>query len=75
MDAVCVLADLIYTVLHDSCHGPEEDPVWLEVFSIISLVITSLFLIEIPITIYAFGVQYYNPFGSYKLMTRSLGTG
>ena len=64
MDAICVLADLVYTFLHDSCNGPEEDPTWLEVFSIISLVITSLFLIEIPLASYAFGIQYYNPFGS-----------
>lgn len=31
--------------------------------SIISLVITSLFLIEIPLTIYAFGFRFYNPVG------------
>jgi len=64
VDAICVLADLIYTFLSNPCSRPGEDPVWLEVFSIISLVITSLFLIEIPVAIYAFGIQYYNPFGS-----------
>jgi len=49
VDAICVLADLIYTFLSNPCSRPGEDPVWLEVFSIISLVITSLFLIEIPV--------------------------
>lgn len=64
VDAVCVLADLTYTFLHDSCNGSEEDPEWLKAFSTVSLTITSLFLVEIPLTIYAFGIQFYNPLGS-----------
>jgi len=65
VDAICVLADLAYSFLHDSCNGAdEEDPEWLFVFSIISLVITSLFLIEIPLMVYAFGFRFYNPLGA-----------
>ena len=35
----------------------------MAVLSYISLVITSLFLFEIPLTIWALGLQYLNPFG------------
>jgi len=39
-------------------------PKWLEVLSHISLGITTFFLIEIPLSIFAFGPKFYNPFGS-----------
>lgn len=64
---MCVLADLGYTVLSDTCtpvEGPDA-PVWLEVLSNISLGITTLFLVEIPITLWAMGLSYYNPFGPF----------
>jgi len=65
IDASCVLADLIYTFLSPGCTPPEgEDaPQWLEVLAHISLAITTFFLIEIPLSIYAFGFTFYNPFG------------
>ncbi len=64
-DAACVLADLGYTVLSDTCEPPEgpDAPLWLNVLSHISLGITTLFLAEIPITIWAMGFSHYNPFG------------
>lgn len=62
VDATCVLADLIYTFLSLGCN-PEDSPQWLEALAHVSLVITILFLIEIPMAIWAFGLQYYNPFG------------
>ena len=65
IDTACVLADLAYTVLSDTCtpvEGPEA-PIWLNVLSHISLVITSLFLVEIPLSIWALGTKFYNPFG------------
>ena len=64
---MCVLADLAYTVLSDTCtpaEGPDA-PVWLDVLSHISLGITTLFLVEIPITLWAMGPGYYNPFGAF----------
>lgn len=63
-DAACVLADLGYTVLSTGCtpEGPES-PLWLQVLSHISLAITTFFLVEIPLSVWAFGAQYYNPFG------------
>jgi len=66
IDASCVLADLIYTFLSPGCTPPEgsDAPQWLEVLAHISLAITTFFLIEIPLSIYAFGFQFYNPFGS-----------
>jgi hypothetical protein len=65
IDASCVLADLIYTFLSPGCEPPEgaDAPEWLEVLAHISLAITTFFLIEIPLSIYAFGFQFYNPFG------------
>jgi len=66
IDAVCVLADLSYTFLSDQCSGdPEENPLWLEILSHISLVITTFFLVEIPFALYAFGPGFYNPFGGW----------
>lgn len=68
IDAACVLADLSYTFLSERCvpsEGPDT-PVWLTVLSYISLSITTLFLVEIPLDLYAFGHQYYNPFGGIR---------
>ncbi|KAG7452610.1 uncharacterized protein BT62DRAFT_1070361 [Guyanagaster necrorhizus] len=64
IDAACVLVDLGYTLLSTNCTpaGP-EGPHWLEVLAHISLVITTFFLVEIPLALWAFGFQYYNPFG------------
>ncbi|KAK0459624.1 uncharacterized protein EV420DRAFT_1536868 [Desarmillaria tabescens] len=64
IDATCVLADLAYTLLSADCTptGPEGPP-WLEVLAHISLVITTFFLVEIPLALWAFGLQYYNPLG------------
>lgn len=66
IDASCVLADLVYTFLTDSCPSPtdpsgEEPPAWLEVLSHISLGITTFFLLEIPLHVWAFGPAYYMP--------------
>ncbi|KAH7914986.1 hypothetical protein BJ138DRAFT_1055798 [Hygrophoropsis aurantiaca] len=63
IDASCVLADLGYSFLADGCvpEGPEF-PTWLEVLANISRAITTLFLIEIPVTIWAFGLRFYIPF-------------
>jgi len=62
VDAACVLTDLAYTFLTPDCPAPES-PEWLEVLSHISLVITTFFLIEIPLTLWALGIQHMNPFG------------
>ncbi|OJA14876.1 hypothetical protein AZE42_00804 [Rhizopogon vesiculosus] len=62
IDASCVLADLGYTVLSDQCTPSDEGPAWLEVLANISLTITTLFLIEIPITLWAHGIRFYIPF-------------
>jgi hypothetical protein len=57
-----VLADLGYTVLSDECTPSDVGPTWLEVLANISTAITTLFLIEIPITLWTFGVRFYIPF-------------
>jgi len=63
IDAGCVLADLGYAFLSDTCMPAEgEDaPAWLEVLAHISLAITTLFVIEIPLALWSFGPHYYNP--------------
>jgi len=64
IDAVCVLIDLGYTVLSTDCTPVGgESPEWLEVLAQISLVITTLFLLEIPLNLWAIGGQHMNPFG------------
>jgi len=67
IDSACVLADLGYTLLQNQTCTPEggrvdiPDPTWLTVLSHISLGITTLFLIELPLQLWAFGLRYYNP--------------
>ncbi|KAG6850526.1 hypothetical protein H0H93_012142 [Arthromyces matolae] len=65
IDAACVLADLTYTVLSPDCGAGEELPSWLEFLATVSLVITSFFMLEIPLTVWAFGPKFYNPFGEH----------
>lgn len=62
IDATCVLADLGHTFLSDDCPPSDEGPAWLEVLANISLAITTLFLIEIPLALWAFGFRFYIPF-------------
>ena len=63
IDSACVLADLGYTFLEENCVPEEDQPVWLTVLSQISLAITTFFLVEIPLTIWAQGLSYYKPGG------------
>jgi hypothetical protein len=67
VDAVFVIIDLGYSIIHPECPaepgGPVERPEWLEILSHCSLAITSLFLIEIPLTLWSLGFQFLNPWG------------
>ncbi|KAI0006073.1 hypothetical protein BJV74DRAFT_802007 [Russula compacta] len=65
IDAGCVLADLAYTILSPDCEsaGTPDAPAWLEVLSLISTVITTFFLVEIPLTLWSLGFEFYNPYG------------
>ncbi|TRM61886.1 hypothetical protein BD626DRAFT_405162 [Schizophyllum amplum] len=66
LDAGCSLADLSYTLLTPGCTPPETGaPLWLDFLSHVSFAITTLFLVEIPLSLWAFGWNYYNPFGRY----------
>ena len=63
IDAACVLTDIGYAFLSGDCipaEGPDA-PRWLEILSDISLFITTFFLLEIPFTIWAFGLDFYHP--------------
>ncbi|KAL5511638.1 hypothetical protein ACEPAH_4855 [Sanghuangporus vaninii] len=71
IDASCVLADLVYTFLSPDLECPnapapsrlelESEPIWLAILAHISLTINTLFLLEIPLALWCFGVAYYNP--------------
>ncbi|PIL24133.1 transporter [Ganoderma sinense ZZ0214-1] len=64
IDSACVLADLTYTFLSEDCtpiEGPDA-PWWLGVLAHVSLAITTLFLVEIPASIWALGARKFNPF-------------
>lgn len=61
-----MIIDLGYNAIHPDCRkaGDEWDqPEWLEILSHISLAITALFLVEIPLTVWSLGLQWYNPWG------------
>lgn len=76
IDAICVLADLSYTFLSDQCSPDhEEEPEWLRIFALISLTITSVFLIEIPLHIYTFSTKYYNPFANSRESPQAVHSG
>nr|GAT47218.1 predicted protein [Mycena chlorophos] len=63
IDAACVLADLAYAFLHESCtpvEGPNA-PQWLDVLAHISLFITGVFILEIPLTLWGIGIHFYVP--------------
>ncbi|KIK98842.1 hypothetical protein PAXRUDRAFT_823394 [Paxillus rubicundulus Ve08.2h10] len=64
IDAGCVLADLGYSFLSDGCVIPEgpEAPLWLEIVANISLAITTFFLVEIPLSLWSFGLRFYLPY-------------
>ncbi|KAJ8078667.1 hypothetical protein AAF712_001354 [Marasmius tenuissimus] len=64
IDTACVLADLAYTLLTPGCNTPgPEAPAWLEVLSIVSITISSFFLVEIPLTLFTLGPKHYDPLG------------
>ncbi|EIN07455.1 hypothetical protein PUNSTDRAFT_89783 [Punctularia strigosozonata HHB-11173 SS5] len=65
IDASCVLTDLAYTILSPTCTPVDggDSPAWLNITSQISLVITLLFVLEIPLTVWALGWKNYWPFG------------
>lgn len=68
IDVSCVIADLGYGFLTKSCDGSSNhDPAWLEILAHISLAITAAFLVEIFFALFAFGPQFYNPFGKTPL--------
>ena len=52
--------------MSSNCTSPSEpeSPLWLDILSEISTAITTLFLVEIPLALWSFGLQYYNPIGS-----------
>ncbi|KAF8557246.1 hypothetical protein OG21DRAFT_1457677 [Imleria badia] len=62
IDAACVITDIAYGFLIDGCGSEPEDPAWLEVLANISLAITTFFLIEIPLSLWAFGIKFFVPF-------------
>lgn len=65
LDSCIVLTDLGYTFLRTEPLGPdEEEPKWITALVYISVAISSLFILEIPFSLYAFSFRYYNPFGT-----------
>lgn len=57
-----MLVDLGYTLLTSDCEPPGgvDAPDWLEVLSVISTIITTLFLVEIPLTLWSLGFDFYD---------------
>jgi hypothetical protein len=62
--------DLAFTLLTPDCETPGADaPDWLEVLSLVSTVITTFFLVEIPLTVWSLGFEFYDPRGRYPHAT------
>ncbi|XP_006458211.1 hypothetical protein AGABI2DRAFT_199624 [Agaricus bisporus var. bisporus H97] len=72
IDMIIVILDLGYEFLHDNCGDIRLKPTWLEVLSHISLGITCAFLLEIFLSLFAFGSKFYNPFGGFPLASLHL---
>jgi hypothetical protein len=64
-NCTCSLPHVIYNSSLHSCTPIEGEatPLWLSVLSYLSLSITSLFVLEIPLTLWSLGLDAYNPFG------------
>ncbi|KAL5490307.1 hypothetical protein ACEPAI_5140 [Sanghuangporus weigelae] len=85
IDACCVLADLVYTFLSPERECPnalilaaissqfelEPEPIWLTILAHISLAINTLFLLEIPLALWCFGLAYYNPLPKFLSLSLS----
>jgi hypothetical protein len=71
VDVACVIADLGYNLLSQDC-VKQHEPAWLSVLSHISLVVTTIFLVEIILALFAFSPRYYNPFGGIPLASLHL---
>ena len=63
IDSACVLADLGYTFLSEDCTPPEgpDAPAWLAALAHVSLAITTAFVAEVPLSLWALGGAHYNP--------------
>ncbi|CAG7847407.1 SubName: Full=Uncharacterized protein {ECO:0000313/EMBL:CCA68166.1} [Serendipita indica DSM 11827] len=63
VDCIIVVAELCWKLLDDSCTrgGVEHPPEWLEWLLYVSMVISVIFVLELPPTLWVFGFEYYNP--------------
>ncbi|KAL1408081.1 hypothetical protein Q8F55_004879 [Vanrija albida] len=59
IDAAFVLIDLGYAILHPPCDGLPSPPPVLDYLSDASLAIDLLFLLELPLEMYAFGPRFF----------------
>ncbi|EJT97467.1 hypothetical protein DACRYDRAFT_59339 [Dacryopinax primogenitus] len=62
IDSSLVVADLAYTLLQTQCPPPEERPLPLELSEYASILISSIFVLEIPFSFWALGWEFYDPF-------------
>ncbi|KAF5357850.1 hypothetical protein D9756_001657 [Leucocoprinus leucothites] len=73
VDVACVIADLGYGFLTRDCdNAHNHDPAWLGALAHVALVITAVFMVEIVLALFAFGPEFYNPFGKIPLATLHL---
>jgi hypothetical protein len=65
IDTVCMLVDLGYTLLTSDCELPRaiDMPEWLKVLSLILTVITTFFLVKIPLMLWSLRFKFYGPHG------------
>ncbi|KZO92539.1 hypothetical protein CALVIDRAFT_487274 [Calocera viscosa TUFC12733] len=61
IDSLLVIADLAYTLLQTQCPPSEELPLPLEISEYASILISSIFVIEVPLSLWALGWEFYDP--------------
>ncbi|KAG8829997.1 hypothetical protein FRC18_008773 [Serendipita sp. 400] len=71
IDFVIVVIEISWKLLDNSCPkgGEETAPAWIQVLLYISMAIASLFVLELPPTIWVFGFDYYNPWSGVQHST------
>ncbi|KZT53845.1 hypothetical protein CALCODRAFT_500590 [Calocera cornea HHB12733] len=61
VDSLLVVADLAYTLFQTQCPPSEELPLPLEISEYASIIISSIFVIEVPLSVWALGWEFYDP--------------
>jgi len=63
VDAILATVDVAFTIVNPACGREHWPPHWVEVLAEISFAIACVFMLELLVTVWALGPQWFNPFG------------